>query len=201
MKISVRGMFKDDAITNGKPSEYDQFNLKWEYPLPFSKESDGDKYTHGSNTVSWRADNADEGSAHCDLPVRKPDYSYVRKSAGGALDSAGNITWTVDLNAGSHKFDMSNFRFTDSLSQNDGKHAYVGDLKVYRVENGQETLIDTVALDAHAHHFEYRFPHDAGMHQYRLVYHTKPEAPKVGRSVYRNWVADWTVWGNGVKPE
>ncbi len=54
------------------------------------------------------------------------------------------------------------------------------------MENGQETLIDTVALDAHAHHFEYQFPHDAGMHQYRLVYHTKPEALKVGRSVYRN---------------
>lgn len=69
------------------------------------------------------------------------------------------------------------------------------------MENGQETLIDAVALDAHAHHFEYRFPHDAGMHQYRLVYHTKPEALKVGRSVYRNWVADWTVWGNGVRPE
>lgn len=146
----------------------------------------GDKYTHGSNTVSWRADNADEGSAHCDLPVRRHDYSYVRKHAGNTLDADGNITWTVDLNAGSHKFDMGNFKFTDSLSHADGKHVYVGDLKVYRVENGQKTLIDTVALDTHAHHFEYQFPHDAGKHQYRLVYHTKPEAPQVGRSVYRN---------------
>lgn len=42
MKITVKGLFHDIEITKGEPDNYDKFNLKWEYPLPFSKQSAGD---------------------------------------------------------------------------------------------------------------------------------------------------------------
>ena len=93
----------------------------------------------------------------------------INKSNGSGTPS--DITWTVTLNRGELKADMSGYVFTDTL---DGKQTYTGSYTVYKGGSGSEVLA-TGALDSSQSSFTYTFPSDLTdkYATYRIVYHTK----------------------------
>ena len=96
-------------------------------------------------------------------------YDMINKSNGSGTPS--DITWTVTLNRGELKADMSGYVFTDTL---DGKQTYTGSYTVYKGGSGSEVLA-TGALDSSQSSFTYTFPSDLTdkYATYRIVYHTK----------------------------
>lgn len=96
-------------------------------------------------------------------------YDMINKSNGSGTPS--DITWTVTLNRGELKADMSGYAFTDTL---DGKQTYTGSYAVYKGGSGSEVLA-TGALDPAQSSFTYTFPSDLTdkYATYRIVYHTK----------------------------
>ena len=96
-------------------------------------------------------------------------YDMINKSNGSGNPS--DITWTVMLNQGELKADMSGYVFTDTL---DDKQAYTGNYTVYKGSSGSEELT-TGELDPSKNFFTYTFPSslDDRYATYRIVYHTK----------------------------
>lgn len=93
----------------------------------------------------------------------------INKSNGSGTPS--DITWTVTLNRGELKADMSGYVFTDTL---EGKQTYTGNYTVYKGSSGTEVLA-TGGLDPSQNTFTYTFPTDLPDKYaiYRIVYHTK----------------------------
>ena len=96
-------------------------------------------------------------------------YDMINKSNGSGTPSG--ITWTVKLNQGELKADMSGYVFTDTL---DDKQTYTGSYTVYKGDSGSE-VIATGKLDSTQGSFTYTFPSDLAdkYATYRIVYHTK----------------------------
>ena len=96
-------------------------------------------------------------------------YDMIGKSNGSGTPS--DITWTVTLNKGELKADMSGYKFTDTL---DGKQTYTGSYTVYKGSSGSEVLA-TGDIDPTQGSFTYTFPSDLAdkYATYRIVYHTK----------------------------
>lgn len=93
----------------------------------------------------------------------------ISKSNGSGTSS--DITWTVKLNQGELKADMSGYVFTDEL---DDKQTYTGSYAVYKGESGSEILA-TKVLESTQSSFTYTFPSALvdKYATYRIVYHTK----------------------------
>lgn len=96
-------------------------------------------------------------------------YDMINKSNGSGTPS--DIAWTVKLNQGELKADMSGYVFTDTL---DEKQTYTGSYTVYKGDSGSE-VIATGVLDSTQSSFTYTFPSDLAdkYAAYRIVYHTK----------------------------
>ena len=96
-------------------------------------------------------------------------YDMISKSNGSGTPS--DITWTVKLNQGELKADMSGYVFTDTV---DDKQTYTGSYTVYKGDSGSE-VIATGELDPSQSSFTYTFPSDLAdkYATYRIVYHTK----------------------------
>ena len=96
-------------------------------------------------------------------------YDMINKSNGSGTSS--DITWTVTLNRGELKADMSGYMFTDTL---DSKQTYTGGYTVYKGGSGSEVL-ESGDLDSTQSSFTYTFPTDLAdkYATYRIVYHTK----------------------------
>lgn len=82
-----------------------------------------------------------------------------------------DITWTVTLNQGELKADMSGYVFTDTL---DDKQTYAGNYTVYKGSSGS-TVLATGELDQSKKSFTYKFSDNLEDKYitYRIVYHTK----------------------------
>lgn len=122
------------------------------------------------NTAAWEwggADDRQSGSAT--VAPSKFRYDMISKSNGSGTPS--DITWTVTLNRGELKADMSGYVFTDTL---DDKLTYTGSYTVYKGDSGSEVLT-TGELDSTQGSFTYTFPADLAdkYATYRIVYHTK----------------------------
>lgn len=96
-------------------------------------------------------------------------YDMIKKSNGSGTPS--DITWTVTLNQGELKADMSGYVFTDKL---DDKQTYVGEYTVYKGASGSGVLTSG-RLDPLANTFTFPFPEELAdkYATYRIVYHTK----------------------------
>lgn len=96
-------------------------------------------------------------------------YDMINKSNGSG--SPSDIKWTVTLNQGELKADMSGYVFTDTL---DDKQTYTGNYTVYKGSSGSEEFA-TGELDPLKNSFTYTFPSrlDDKYSTYRIVYHTK----------------------------
>ena len=129
-----------------------------------------DKQDASKNTAAWEWGGLDD--RHNGSATAAPGsfrYDMINKSNGSGTPS--DITWTVTLNRGELKADMSGYEFTDTL---DGKQTYTGSYTVYKGGSGSEVLA-TGALDPAQSSFTYTFPSDLTdkYATYCIVYHTK----------------------------
>ena len=133
-----------------------------------------DKQDASKNTAAWEWGGVNDRQN--DTATAAPSsfrYDMIGKSNGSGTPS--DITWTVTLNRGELKADMSGYVFTDRL---DDKQTYMGSYTVYRGGSGSEVL-ETGSLDPAQSSFTYTFPTDLAdkYATYRIVYHTKMSNP------------------------
>ena len=122
------------------------------------------------NTAAWEWGGAsDRQNGTVTAAPSKFRYDMINKSNGSGTPS--DIAWTVKLNQGELKADMSGYVFTDTL---DEKQTYTGSYTVYKGDSGSE-VIATGVLDSTWSSFTYTFPSDLAdkYAAYRIVYHTK----------------------------
>ena len=124
------------------------------------------------NTAKWEwggaGDRTDGSFSAASPPFR---YDMISKSSD-RNSTPSDITWTVTLNQGELKADMSGYVFTDTL---DSKQKYAtGSYTVYKGSSGSEVL-KTDTFDPAQGFFTYTFPTDLADKYitYRIVYHTK----------------------------
>lgn len=97
-------------------------------------------------------------------------YDMIQKTSNG---TPSDITWTVKLNQGELKADMSGYKFTDKL---DNKQTYTGSYTVYKgTSESDGTRIDGGVLDSSKDTFSYTFRNDLEDRYatYCIVYHTQ----------------------------
>lgn len=129
-----------------------------------------DKQEASKNTATWEWGGAgDRQNGTVTAAPGKFRYDMIAKSNGSGTPS--DITWTVTLNRGELKADMSGYKFTDTL---DAKQTYIGSYTVYKGSSGSEVLA-TGMLDTSQSSFTYTFPTELAdkYATYRIVYHTK----------------------------
>lgn len=122
------------------------------------------------NTATWEWGGTDDRKSNSATAAPgKFRYDMINKSNGSGTQS--DITWTVTLNQGELKADMSGYVFTDTL---DGKQTYTGNYTVYKGRSGSEVL-ETGRLDPSQNTFTYTFSTNLADKYvtYRIVYHTK----------------------------
>ena len=98
-------------------------------------------------------------------------YDMINKSNGSGTSS--DIKWTVRLNQGELKADMSGHKFTDKL---DDKQTYTGSYTVYKgTSESDGARIDGGALKSSEETFSYTFPDNLEdkYASYCIVYHTR----------------------------
>lgn len=98
-------------------------------------------------------------------------YDMIDKSNGSGTPS--DIKWTVKLNQGKLKADMSGYMFTDNL---DGKQTYTGNFTVYKGDSEASGVkICERKLEPKDNFFSYTFPNNLEdkYATYCIVYHNK----------------------------
>lgn len=129
-----------------------------------------DKQEASKNTATWEWGGPDDRKSNSATAAPTGfRYDMINKSNGSGTPS--DITWTVTLNRGELKADMSGYKFTDTL---DDKQTYTGSYTVYKGSSGSEVLA-TGALGPSQSSFTYTFPTDLAdkYATYCIVYHTK----------------------------
>ncbi len=122
------------------------------------------------NTAAWEwGGTGDRQNGTATAAPGKFRYDMISKSNGSGTSS--DITWTVKLNQGELKADMSGYVFTDTL---DSKQKYMGSYTVYKGDSGSEVLTAGTLNPAQSF-FTYTFSTDLADRYatYRIVYHTK----------------------------
>lgn len=125
------------------------------------------------NTASWEWGGAnDHQSGTVTAAPSKFRYDMISKSSD-RNSTPTDIKWTVTLNQGELKTDMSGYVFTDKL---DNKQMYTGSYTVYKgTSESDEARIDGAPLDSSKDTFSYTFPDNLNDRYatYCIVYHTK----------------------------
>ena len=129
-----------------------------------------DKQDASKNTAAWKWGGVnDRQNGTATAAPSSFRYDMIGKSNGSGTPS--DITWTVTLNRGELKADMSGYVFTDAL---DDKQTYAGSYTIYKGGSGSEVFA-TGELDPSQDSFTYTFPTDLAdkYATYRIVYHTR----------------------------
>lgn len=111
-------------------------------------------------------------------------YDMINKSNGSGTSS--DIKWTVRLNQGELKADMSGYKFTDKL---DDKQTYTGSYTVYKgTSESDGARIDGGALKSSEETFSYTFPDNLEdkYASYCIVYHTQMKDANSYDTVHNN---------------
>ena len=131
-----------------------------------------DKQDASKNTATWEWGGT-SGRQYGTVTAAPSQFRYDMISKSSDRNSTpSDITWTVTLNQGELKADMSGYVFTDTL---DSKQKYAtGSYTVYKGSSGSEVL-KTDTFDPAQGFFTYTFPTDLADKYitYRIVYHTK----------------------------
>lgn len=121
-------------------------------------------------TWNWAGSSDSDNRAATAEPVTF-GYDMIKKSNGSGTPS--DIKWTVKLNQGKLKADMSGYMFTDNL---DGKQTYTGNFTVYKGDSEASGVkICERKLEPKDNFFSYTFPNNLEdkYATYCIVYHTK----------------------------
>lgn len=129
------------------------------------------EFLSAENTAKWDwAGSSDGDNKEATANPVKFRYDMISKSSD-RNSTPSDITWTVTLNQGELKADMSGYVFTDTL---DNKQMYTGSYTVYKGASGGDILA-TGKLEPSMSSFTYTFRADLvdKYITYRIVYHTK----------------------------
>lgn len=129
---------------------------------------DGEEISGVGNTATWKWGSKGEnnGTSGAKDP-EKVKYQMVQKSADS--DSTNdNIKWTVKLNSGSIKADMSGYKFSDKLS--DGQKFKAGTSYVVTDASGKQVATGTV--DPNSDELNFTLPASAGKQELTVTYVT-----------------------------
>lgn len=129
---------------------------------------DGEEISGVGNTATWKWGSKSEnnGTSGAKDP-EKVKYQMVQKSADS--DSTNdNIKWTVKLNSGSIKADMSGYKFSDKLS--DGQKFKAGTSYVVTDASGKQVATGTV--DPNSDELNFTLPASAGKQELTVTYVT-----------------------------
>lgn len=146
----------DSVMNKNVPAD----NYVWINELPGSK-----------NNATWTWGQNKEKFKSCEGLANKFRYDMIKKDNGEGAPS--DIKWTVTLNNGDIKVDMSGYTFTDTLDNN---QTYTGEYVVYKGLRGEDRLAEGKLDSSTGKTFSYEFPNlpDADKYQpYRIVYHTQ----------------------------
>lgn len=123
------------------------------------------------NTAAWEWGVGDRPSGKIEgVAPSSFRYDMIQKTGKG---TPSDIAWTVKLNQGELKADMSGYKFTDKL---DAKQTYTGSYTVYKGTSESDGVkIYERALDSSKDTFSYTFPNNLEdkYATYCIVYHTK----------------------------
>lgn len=134
--------------------------------------ANGDDLIKAENTATWNwAGSSDSDNRTATAEPVTFGYDMIKKSNGSGTPS--DIKWTVKLNQGKLKADMSGYMFTDNL---DGKQTYTGNFTVYKGDSEASGVkICERKLEPKDNFFSYTFPNNLEdkYATYCIVYHTK----------------------------
>lgn len=129
------------------------------------------EFLNAENTAKWDwAGSSDGDNKEATANPIKFRYDMISKSSD-RNSTPSDITWTVTLNQGELKADMSGYKFTDKLDNN---QTYTGGYTVYKGSSGS-TVLKEGEIDSSQDSFTYTFPTDLEDKciTYRIVYHTR----------------------------
>ena len=178
-----------DASVNGKEATISLGTLtKGDYYVQYKtkvKQSaldalkDGEKLSDVENSVKWTwgTSNKQEGQSG---PVNPQTamYSMVSKYAdAGSVNE--NINWTVKLNTGTLKADMSGYVFTDTLDA--GQKFKAG--TQYTVTDAAGKTVATDDVDPSSNKLSFTLPENLGKQELTVTYATEMADPSSSKSV------------------
>lgn len=134
--------------------------------------ANGGDLIKAENNATWNwAGSSDSDNRTATAEPVTFGYDMIKKSNGSGTPS--DIKWTVKLNQGKLKADMSGYMFTDNL---DGKQTYTGNFTVYKGDSEASGVkICERKLEPKDNFFSYTFPNNLEdkYATYCIVYHTK----------------------------
>lgn len=134
--------------------------------------ANGGDLIKAENKATWNwASSSDSDNRTATAEPVTFGYDMIKKSNGSGTPS--DIKWTVKLNQGKLKADMSGYMFTDNL---DGKQTYTGNFTVYKGDSEASGVkICERKLEPKDNFFSYTFPNNLEdkYATYCIVYHTK----------------------------
>lgn len=184
----VKGSFAlDDRMLNPQPTIDGQVaildslgdlsrgdhTITYETALKSGVSANNGDLIKADNTATWNwAGSTDGDNKTATAEPVTFGYDMIDKSNGSGTPS--DIKWTVRLNQGKFKADMSGYVFTDYL---DGKQTYTGNyFTVYKGDSeASEVEIEKGNLDPKEQSFSYKFRDNLEdkYATYCIVYHTK----------------------------
>ncbi|WP_129871578.1 hypothetical protein [Bifidobacterium pseudolongum] len=137
----------------------------------------GHQYVNAGNTATWKWKDHDKVSSTVEPEVPSAQYNWVQKNGNWEYGQNGSkrIRWEAQINTASDKFDLSNYKFVDTLH---GEHKYdetAGVTVNYdwqgprRVDNVEDSGF---AYNADRSGFTFQFPDNAGKKICSIVYYT-----------------------------
>lgn len=173
-KLDSQPMIDGQVVTLDSLGNLSQGNhtITYDTVLKSGVAANGGDLIKAENTATWNwAGSSDSDNRTATAEPVSFGYDMIKKSNGSGTPS--DIKWTVKLNQGKLKADMSGYMFTDNL---DGKQTYTGSFTVYKGDSEASGVkICERKLEPKDNSFSYTFPNNLEdkYATYCIVYHTK----------------------------
>ena len=173
-KLDSQPMIDGQVVTLDSLGNLSQGNhtITYDTVLKSGVAANGGDLIKAENTATWNwAGSSDSDNRTATAEPVTFGYDMIKKSNGSGTPS--DIKWTVKLNQGKLKADMSGYMFTDNL---DGKQTYTGNFTVYKGDSEASGVkICERKLEPKDNSFSYTFPNNLEdkYATYCIVYHTK----------------------------
>lgn len=173
-KLDSQPMIDAQVVTLDSLGNLSQGNhtITYDTVLKSGVAANGGDLIKAENTATWNwAGSSDSDNRTATAEPVIFGYDMIKKSNGSGTPS--DIKWTVKLNQGKLKADMSGYMFTDNL---DGKQTYTGNFTVYKGDSEASGVkICERKLEPKDNSFSYTFPNNLEdkYATYCIVYHTK----------------------------
>lgn len=186
-KLDSQPMIDGQVVTLDSLGNLSQGNhtITYDTVLKSGVAANGGDLIKAENTATWNwAGSSDSDNRTATAEPVTFGYDMIKKSNGSGTPS--DIKWTVKLNQGKLKADMSGYMFTDNL---DGKQTYTGNFTVYKGDSEASGVkICERKLEPKDNSFSYTFPNNLEdkYATYCIVYHTRMNDTNSYDTVHNN---------------